>query len=120
MAVLQKEPGSERVVSQLGGAVISAVNFAEVLIKLSRTGGNLNLILPDIHHLINEIRPFDDEQALLVGSLEPQTRAKGLSLGDRACLALGKCLKVPVLTADRNWTRLDIGVQVELIRESAS
>ena len=120
MAVLQKEPGSERVISQLGRAAMSAVNYAEVLTKLSRTGGDLNRVLPDIGNLIHEIKPFDDELALLVGSLEPQTRAKGLSLGDMACLALGKSLNVPVLTADRNWAGLEIGVQIELIRNPTS
>jgi PIN domain nuclease of toxin-antitoxin system len=120
MAALQNEPGSERVISELGKAAISAVNFAEVLSKLSRTGGDLNRILPDIHHLIHEILPFDTDQALAVGDLEPPTRGKGLSLGDRACLALGKSLNAPVLTADRAWANLDIGIQIELIRNSAS
>ena len=46
----------------------------------------------------------------------PHTRALGLSLGDRACLALGLRGGLPVLTADHAWQQLTLGVVVQVIR----
>ena len=63
------------------------------------------------------ILPFDPDDAERTATLWPQTSSLGLSLGDRACLALGICLALAVYTADRSWKRLDIGVTVETIRE---
>jgi ribonuclease VapC len=62
------------------------------------------------------IFPLDEAQAREAARLRPSTRAAGLSLGDRACLALAASLKLPVLTADRAWAGLQVGVVVELIR----
>ena len=59
---------------------------------------------------------FDRQQASIAGSLWQQTKELGLSLGDRACLALAQQLDLPVLTADKIWQRLDIGVSIQLIR----
>jgi ribonuclease VapC len=116
LAALHKEPGGELVLTRLKEAAISAVNFAEVVSKLARTGGDISQVIADLHNLVPDIRSFDVDQALIVGLLDPRTRELGLSLGDRACLALGKHLGVPVLTADQDWMKLDIGVQIELIR----
>ena len=60
--------------------------------------------------------PFTDEQAKIAGSLVAQTRKLGLSLGDRACLALGIVLKAPIYTADRTWKNLKLGVRIHVIR----
>src|SRR5438105_2756528 len=95
LAALHKEPGGDLVLSRLGGASISAVNFAEVVSKLGRTGGDLSQVLSDLHDLVPDIRPFDADQALAAGLLDSRTRALGLSLGDRACLSLAKTLGVP-------------------------
>ena len=71
-------------------------------------------------HQIDRLRlpviTFDASDAKVVASLWPSTRASGLSLGDRACLALGLRLGVPVLTAERAWANLKIGVDVGIIR----
>jgi ribonuclease VapC len=69
-----------------------------------------------IERLQIPVIPFDAEHARIVASLWVATRVAGLSLGDRACLALGILLKVPVLTTDRHWARADVGVIVEMIR----
>ena len=41
---------------------------------------------------------------------------RGLSLGDRACLALALKLNLPALTTDRIWENLNLSVQVQVIR----
>lgn len=116
LAVLRSEPGAEKVLERLSGAVISAVNFAEVLTALSRVNRFDDQLLTDLRNMLPDIRPFNAAQAHLVGQLEPGTRPSGLSLGDRACLALARQLSLPALTADQVWKRLELGVTVELIR----
>jgi PIN domain nuclease of toxin-antitoxin system len=76
----------------------------------------LENILSLLTRLSLEVVPFDAEQAYMTASLRPATRALGLSLGDRACLALGLRHGVPVLTADQLWAKADVGVKVEVIR----
>jgi len=120
LAVLHKEPGADLVLARIGGAAISAVNFAEVVTRLAQKGGDLSQVLTDLHNLLGDIRPFDLQQAEAAGLLDTSTRPYGLSLGDRACLALAKHLNVPALTADQVWARLEIGVTIELIRGNPS
>src|ERR1700722_1141310 len=67
---------------------------------------------------VGEIVPFDYQQAALVSSLFAQTQAHGLPFCARACLALGKTLDVPVLTADPAWLKLNLGVKVEVIQNN--
>jgi len=116
LAVLQDEPGADVVVQRLPTAVMSAVNYAEVLTSLCRHGRLTDRQLLDLHNILSDVRPFDDVQALTAARLEPETRSAGLSLGDRACLALALSLEAAVLTADRVWTTLDVGVAIQSIR----
>ena len=62
------------------------------------------------------IYPFDVVQARRAGLLRRQTRQYGLSLGDRACVALAVGLGMPAMTADQAWTELDLEIEVTLIR----
>lgn len=96
---------------------MSAVNVAEVVSRLADTGMNAAEVRSLVGTLGLEVAPFDEELAHATGMLRLTTRDKGLSLGDRACLALAKHLAFPALTADRGWAELDIGVEVTLIRE---
>ena len=116
LALLNDEPGAESVAGYLSEAAISAVNLAEVIGKLAEKG----MPEADIHTALAalglDIVPFDEDLAYRVGVLHPHTKKLGLSLGDRACLALGQHLSRPVLTADRIWSRLKIGVEVVNIR----
>jgi ribonuclease VapC len=117
LALLNGESGSEHVAGVIvDGAAISAVNLAEVVTKLSEIGMPEALIHEVLDSLGLEIIDFDFEQAYQVGLLRPLTRHAGLSLGDRACLALAKQLGLPALTTDRIWERLAIGVIVQIIR----
>lgn len=118
LAVANREPGAERVTPVLKQSVMSAVNAAEVLQKLVLKGMSLEKADENLRQLVKEIVAFDHEQAAIVASLVALTLPKGLSLGDRACLALGKKLGGLVLTTDQIWETLEIGVKVEAIRKS--
>ena len=62
------------------------------------------------------IVPFDEKIAIKAGNLRNATKTKGLSLGDRACIATGLIFKLPIITTDRVWSELDIKVKFEFIR----
>ncbi len=115
MAFLYGEPGIERVAGALAtGAAISAVNLSEVVAKLADRGTPEREIRDTLETLGLDITEFDADDALAAGLLRPSTRAAGLSLGDRACLALGQQSGVPVLTADTLWSTLDLGPDIEI------
>jgi ribonuclease VapC len=122
LAYLHHEPGYQPVVESLAqGVAISAVNWAEVLTKLSDIGLDAEGIASELTTggLVGgslQILPFDEPLARRAARLRSATRTLGLSLGDRACLALGQLLGVPVLTADRSWQSLRAGVKLRLIR----
>ena len=116
LALLNGEPGNKVVAENLPGAVISAVNLSEVVAKLVEAGMPDDVVRSALEDLGIEFRAFDSEAAYLTGALRAQTRKLGLSLGDRACVALGFQLSLPVLTADRNWKELDVGVEIRTIR----
>ena len=118
LAVLLQEPGAEIVERALdaGPCGISAVNLAEVVTKLVDRGGDEKTIRAGLDALQLDIRPFDEALAIDAGMLRPLTRPLGLSLGDRACIALARSLDLPVMTADRKWDRLDLGIAVLLAR----
>jgi ribonuclease VapC len=116
LAVLLEERGAERVEPHLTLALISTVNLSEVVATAVERGLMLENVLSLLTRLSLEIMAFDAEQAYIAASLRPATRKLGLSLGDRACLALGLKQGLPVLTADQLWAKADVGVKVEVIR----
>ena len=116
LALLNAEPGAERVAACVPGAVVSAVNLAEVVGKLVETGMPVEDIRLALAGLGLQIADLDEGLAYDVGFLRPATRARGLSLGDRACLAQARKSGLPALTADRGWLALHLGVEVEGIR----
>ena len=122
LAYLLIEPGADVVRLALSGsAVVSSVNWAEVLSKMSDLGGDPREISSRLARTgilggALHITTFDEQLAREVARLRPLTKSAGLSLADRACLALGSSLGIPVLTADRSWQSLRIGVKVRPIR----
>jgi ribonuclease VapC len=116
LAVLRAEPGAERVVPRLEGARIGAVNLSEVVTKLIEDDVPEAEVRRAIGGLELDVHAFDARLAYLAGFLGRSTRVLGLTFGDRACLALAQSLGVPALTADRSWSRLDLGVAIEVIR----
>lgn len=116
LALLNSEPGSEPVVDVLGNAIISSVNYSEVVAKLAEAGMPEEAVQEALECLNLEVVSFDTSHAICAGMLRPQTRRIGLSFGDRACLALGICQRLPVLTADSEWRKLALDVKIVLIR----
>ena len=116
LVLLNSEPGAEVLIEALPGAVISAVNVSEVVAKLAEQEMPEAAISEALEELGLEVISFDADQALAAGLLSSTTRGRGLSLGDRACLALGMRLRLPVLTADRIWSDLDLDAEVQLVR----
>jgi ribonuclease VapC len=116
IAVLNKEPGATELLERLSSAVISTVNLAEVATKLLRQGGQKEEAEETLSLLGLEVVPLSEEVAWRAGELVQKTKEKGLSLGDRVCLALAEQLSLPALTADRAWKELTLPVQVQLIR----
>ncbi len=116
LCLLNGESGSERVLEALPSAVIGAANLAEVVSKLRERGLSVEEVEDVLGSLPLDVRALNASQAYKIGHLRPTTRSSGLSLGDRACLALAAELGMPALTADQAWAGLDIGVAVELIR----
>ncbi len=116
LALLNAEKGAEVVADSLQGAVVSTVNLSEVVAKLNDFGMPEDEIYEVIESLGLEIQPFDKEQAYQTGLLRAKTKSFGISLGDRACLNLARMLGLTTLTADRNWTALDVGASIKVIR----
>ena len=118
LALLFEEKGAEVVRTQLRTGVIGAANLAEVLAKLSDHGLPAVEAVRAVAILGLEVAPMTEAQAQRSAELRPLTRGAGLSLGDRACLALAAELGAPAVTADRGWDTVagPAGVSVQVIR----
>jgi ribonuclease VapC len=116
IALLRDEPGAEAVERLLGRAVMSAVNWAEVLQRYRAHDVDTAGKRESVEALGIQIAPFSHDDAELAAELWKSTRRVGLSLADRACLALARRLDLPAHTADRDWRKVDVGVAVVLIR----
>lgn len=123
MALLHREEGAAAVIEAVEvGAAISVVNWAEVLSKLAERGEEPGAVAAELRRAegtetVLAIEPLSEDDCVEVARLRPRTRGAGLSLADRACLALAARFEVPALTADRTWAELDaVGVAVKLIR----
>ena len=119
LAALLNEPGEKMVQSAItGGGVVamSAVNLSEVMGKLHGLGAPGVEASNRIYHFGIDIVEFHHGHAMHAASLEAELRGRGLSLADRACLALARTRDWPVLTAQRAWAALDLGMEIRLIR----
>lgn len=116
LAVLHSEPGAETVAEVLENAAISAVNWSEVCQRWIAHDVDVADLRADAEALGLQILPFTADDAEQTAELWASTRHLGLSLGDRACLALARRLGRPALTADRAWLDVDLGVEIRAIR----
>lgn len=118
LAVLNGEKGAEIVLEALDadGTVIGAVNYSEVVAKLTAVGMPSGAVDAAINSLGLSIAPFDEETAREAGLLYPAAVKHGLSLGDRACLALSKKTGFPALTSDKAWSNLKFHPKIRILR----
>ena len=122
LALVREERGADRVERAIwGGAVVSAMSWAEVLSDLAEAGQAVEISGPRVTTVIEkvgtfELVPFDEAQAEQAARLRVPTKTLGLSLADRACLALGRLRRLPVLTTDRAWRSLHLSIRIEVIR----
>ena len=116
LAVAFEEEGSEAAVRWSSDGILSAVNASEVVARIVDPGASGEKARASLLGFGLDIRPFDAALAVAAGLLRPATRGQGLALGDRACMALAIREQARVVTADRAWAALDLGVEAELIR----
>ncbi len=116
LAVLQEEPGAVRIEAHLDTGCISAVNLAEIVGKLQDRGLGDSEIDELVALLDLDTRILDKAGAVFMGKLRQTTKLAGLSLGDRACLALAHSLGATAITMDGAWKNLDVGVAIEVAR----
>lgn len=116
LAALNNESGADLALELLASGSVSAVNLSEVVGKLQRKGMDDDAIATILESLDCEVVPFDKDQAVLAGLMTRLTAPRGLSLGDRACLALAASRYLPCFTAERAWLDLPLRVDVRLIR----
>lgn len=117
LVLLNNEPGNAVVMEAIkDGAAMSAVNQSEIISKLIDWGIPYKQIELTVLSIGVEYVPFDEAQAHLAGKLRSATKAAGLSLGDRACLALAQHLNIPAITADKAWGELNLPISIKIIR----
>ncbi len=116
LAFLHEEPGGELVSPVLEGARVSAVNWSEVLQKSLQRRVDVEGMRQEFTDVGVIFEPFTPEQAETAARLFTQTRNHGLSLADRACLALAMDKGLPTMTADRAWAAIELDVEIEVIR----
>ena len=115
IALLKKESGYEVIENVIASSAISSVNLSELVAVLTRSGVSEQDIDEIISDLVPEIVPFCE--AIRTGKLAKLTQNYGLSLGDRACIALGITLGLPIYTADKVWAELKLeNTDIRLIR----
>ena len=122
LALVYDEAGAYRLERALrAGALISTVNWAETLSRMTERGDPVEIGIPRLRAQVDAIGtltiwPYDEALAIETARLRMATKSLGLSLADRACLALGRLHRLPVLTTDRAWRSLSISVKIEVIR----
>jgi PIN domain nuclease of toxin-antitoxin system len=116
LALLLNEPGGERIESLVAGSLLCTLNLCEVHSRLLKLGVPKVLSWRQIIDLHCELCQFSPEHARVAAEMAALTRKSGLSLGDRACLALAMERKAKVYTADRLWKNLSLGIEIEVIR----
>lgn len=116
LALIQHESGHETVNQILPWAAISTVNLSEVIAKLTEKGGTDREIRQIIEVFNLASIPFNETHCFIAGLLRSETKSLGLSFGDRACLSLAIQRELVVITADKAWANLSIGLEIRVIR----
>jgi len=116
LALMGAEPGADAVAAVLDASTISSVNLSEVVAKLAEYGVPEAALRSALTELTLDVTDFTASTAIAAGLLRPSTKTLGLSLGDRACLALGMEMGATVVTAERLWSGLSLGIPIHVVR----
>jgi PIN domain nuclease of toxin-antitoxin system len=116
LAVLNNEPGADAVMAVLDDALVSTVNYAEVVTKLVDRGSSPLQAQAALRAIALTTVDFDTGLARRTGELRSETKGRGLSLGDRACLSLAEREGVPAMTGDRNWLGAVTKIKIQVFR----
>jgi len=119
LAHLQGESGGDAAFDWLAkGAAMSIINVQELASKLAEAGVTRRDAEATLADLGVDIRPITVDLAMEAGFMRPQTGKRGLSHGDRACLALARSVELPAVTADKAWAEVaeNLGVEVALVQ----
>jgi PIN domain nuclease of toxin-antitoxin system len=116
LCLLNDEPGADRVAEVLTRSLIGATNLAEVVSKLRERGLSLDEVREALGGLHLDVRSLTSTQAMLIGDLRPATRPLGLSLGDRACLALAIELNAEIYTTDAALAKASVAITATNVR----
>jgi PIN domain nuclease of toxin-antitoxin system len=116
LAFLNGETGGDLVPADTGDAVISTVNLAEVISVLTKRGVAEVEIRRRLRQIVVDVVDFDRPSAERTGLMIVSTQPYGLSLGDRACLATSLARQLPVMTCDRSWSNVTVGVSMQFLR----
>ena len=116
MAILRNEAIHKEAYSVVTRGVVSTVNLAEFYSNLSAVEMQFTTPVEALLSTVRRVEIFTPKQAQAAGKLRDATRHAGLSLGDRACLALALELNAPVYTVDRNWLRVNVGCTIHCLR----
>jgi len=118
ICLLWDEPGADAVIAKTDGACMSAVNFSEVSIRLARDGMDPRELLEDVLECGIDVLDFDFRCSMALIDVQSHERRIGvpLSLGDRCCLATAMAEDLPILTADREWSRFADLVDIQFVR----
>ena len=120
LCLLNDEPGADRVVDVLTRSVLGTTNLAEVVSKLRERGLSLEEVREALGGLHLDVRSLSASQAIIIGDLRPATEQLGLSLGDRACLALALDLGAELFTTDADLASADVGISITDVRRTAA
>lgn len=116
LALVGEEPGAEAVARIIANCIVSTVNGSEAIAKLVERGVPSDVAEEIIFGLPFELVDFDRPLAAAAGRMWPRGRRAGLSLGDRACLALAEAKSLPAVTADTQWRRFESSTDIKYIR----
>jgi PIN domain nuclease of toxin-antitoxin system len=116
LAIYLDEPGADAVAEIIAGSLLSTVNYTEVVSKALDRGRRIDHVLRALARMAFVVVSYDLPLARRAGELRPSTRQFGLSVGDRACLALAERERLPAYTTDRAWANLNLGIDIRVIR----
>jgi ribonuclease VapC len=112
LAIYFDEPGAEKGRAVVEGSLVSAVNYSEIVAKALDRGDAFDVALRKLARMPFLVMTHDEALARRAGELRTATRRFGLSVGDRACLALAERERLPAYTVDRSWSKLELSIEV--------